>query len=262
MALASTDLVLKKVSDLMPALLERGHRPVRHRLERMQAPDRIGVGDLAFVEQSLAGEMISQHQGDFERRHRAFVRCVDVDDDLAAFERGERVAHLARAFEVVEPVSALGHAGDIVRADAGPGGDDQEVVGVGLAQLRDDRLLVDVDVLGRVDDVGNAAVQHLALVAEKLGFTHLAERHVQQTGLVHVLVGRADHGDGHAARGKLLAQLPAQSVGDDGAGETASDDENLLGHYCLLPFRRRPFGQALFVIWLCAPQYSSSRLAA
>ena len=232
-AFGSTDFVLKKISDLMPKRSNSGDCPFRHRLQRVQPPDRIGVGDLGLVEHAFAGEEIAQHEGNLQRRDRAFMRNIDVDDDLTALEVRQRVTHLAGAIEIIEPMGALGHTGDIVRPDARAGGDDQEVVVVGLAGLRRDRLFVSVDVRGRIDHEADPAVEHFALVAEQLRLAHAPERDVEQAGLIHVGIGSPQHRQRDAARRQFFAQLPAQSVGDDGAGETAADNKNFLRH--LLP---------------------------
>lgn len=77
---------------------------------------------------------------------------------------------------------------------------------------------------------GDAAVQHLALVAEQLGFAHTAERHVEQAGLVHVGVGRAQHGDGDTAGTHFLVKLAAQAVRHDRAGKPPADNQDFLCH--------------------------------
>ena len=45
--------------------------------------------------------------------------------------------------------------------------------------------------------------------------------------------------------GHFLAQLAAQAVGDDGAGEASADDQDLLGHFLLLPLSTPPAPTAL-----------------
>ncbi len=162
----------------------------------MQSPDWIGVRDLALVEDALGGEKIAQHESDFERRHRALVRRVDIDDDLAALEIAQRVTHLSSAIEVIESMRALGHPGYGVRANSRTGRDHEKIVSVTLAGLGQDRLLVGVDVLGRIDEIGHTTVQHLALIAEQLRFAHSAERHVKNA-LPHSL---QDHTDRDAVR--------------------------------------------------------------
>ena len=117
------------------------------------------------------------------------MRYIDVDDDLAALEVRQRVAHLARTFEIIEPMGALGHSRDIVRPDARARGDHQEVVIVGFAGLRRDRFFVDINALGRIDDEPHPAIEHLALVAEQLRLTHTPERDVEQAGLIHMGIG-------------------------------------------------------------------------
>ena len=59
-AFGSTDLVLKKVSDLMPWRWNSGEAHLGDRLERVQATDRIGVGDFGLVEQPFAGKEVTQ----------------------------------------------------------------------------------------------------------------------------------------------------------------------------------------------------------
>jgi len=86
--------------------------------------------------------------------------------------------------------------------------------------------------------VGDPAVENLALVAEQLLFAKLAERNVQQARLIHVLVAGAEHGDGHAAVPELVAQLTADAVGNDGAGEAAAHNDDILTHeWLFLPVK-------------------------
>ena len=85
---------------------------------------------------------------------------------LPPWNFAKRVAHLARAVEVVVPMAAFAHAGMLSGRMREPVAM-IEVVVVRLAGLGGHHLLVDIDLLGGIDDVRHPPVEDLALVTKE-----------------------------------------------------------------------------------------------
>ena len=81
-----------------------------------------------------------------------------------------------------------------------------------------------VELLDGIDMKIDVRLQQAGLVPIQLVGSHLAERDIEQSGLIHVAIGRRKHGDSHLARTSLGAQTTRQIVGDDGAGSAATND--------------------------------------
>ena len=161
------------------------------------------------------------------------MRHVDVYDDLSALKIVERIAHLAGAIEVVEPVPSLDHAWNCLRLDARAGGDDKIVICEGLARLRLYAFGLDVDMLGRIDEERDALVEDLALIPVELRFANFAEGHIEQARLIHVFVAGAEHGDLDGTGAELRTDLPAKPIGNNCSGHSSADDQDLLCHAVL-----------------------------
>jgi hypothetical protein len=135
----------------------------------VQPPDRVGVRDLELIGEPSLLQMLVEHQRDFQRRDRAFVRDIDVDDDLAALKRVDRVAQLASRLKLVELVRALREPRDHLRRDVGPRRDDEEIVLIRFARLAPHDVFFDIDAFGRVEDEIDPAVEDRPLVAAQFG---------------------------------------------------------------------------------------------
>jgi hypothetical protein len=79
-----------------------------------------------------------------------------------------------------------------------------------------------------IDEIGYPAVEHRALIAEQLDLAHLAEWNIQQARLVQVLIGGSQHGDADIATSQLFAEVPAQSIADDGTRHASANDQYFL----------------------------------
>jgi len=95
---------------------------------------------------------------------------------------------------------------------------------VDLAAFGHDPVLVGLKLFDGVHVKSDGFLEQARLVAIKLVRRHLSKCDIQQSGLVHVLVGGRQHGDPDLAGANLGRQPPCQVVGYDGAAHAATDD--------------------------------------
>ena len=150
---------------------------------------------LDLVADATVLEVVVQHEGDFQRCHRALVRHAHRDDDAPALKRLQRAKHLDRGFLGVERLPVLGQAGDQFGHRARSGGDHQNIVVEGFAALALDLVLVEQEFLRRIDEERDAGLEQRSLVLVQLVRRDATEGEVEQARLVHVLFRCRQHRD-------------------------------------------------------------------
>lgn len=95
---------------------------------------------------------------------------------------------------------------------------------MGLAGFGNNLILVQLELLDRIDVEINIRFQQACLVPIQLVGGHLAKGDIEQSRLIHVTIGRRKHGDAHLAGTGFWPQTTRQIIGDDGAGGAATND--------------------------------------
>ena len=186
------------VLDAQP--VEFGRRPLGDVLQTVHATDRVGVMQLHLVGNAALLEVIVQHEGDFQRRHRALVRHADGDHHVAALEFLQPAHHLQRRLLGIEELGIFRQAFHFLGHHARTGGDHQHVVIVGLAALRYDLVVVELERLDRVHMELDALLEQAGLIAIQRVRRAAADGKVEQAGLIQMPVRRRQHGDAGFSR--------------------------------------------------------------
>ena len=132
--------------------------------------------------------------------------------------------HADGALLRVKSLRTFAQAGHFLRHDACTGGDDENIVFVGLAALGLDLVPVEVELGDRVHVKIDARLEQARLISIELVRRHLPEGDIQQARLIHVPVGSRQHREPDLAGTNLAGKPPREIVGQNGAARATTDD--------------------------------------
>ncbi|CUK17297.1 Uncharacterised protein [Achromobacter sp. 2789STDY5608615] len=224
------------------ALFEDGRQHLARGLLQEQAVaqqlrgGRVGVDDLDPVAHAAAAQVVVEHQRGFDRRDAALVRHIgrlgkgDADEYAPAFDRGQAAGQLPRRLVLVEMVARLAQALDALGRGNATGGDDEIVVAMALAAARVQLLGVEIEARHLVDAELDFRPQQGTFGALELFLEEQVERHIHEGRFVVMIRRIGQQHDADLAGRHFGIQLVDQLVGQHGAADPATHDNNSLAH--------------------------------